>query len=249
MVYSFPEIDHSVVYPRTFLKDVAIYISFQQRNTIDCKDKIRSYFYEEFDISEDSNIEFDKINSLEGLKIASSDSFVIFKFHHSAVSIKIKYPAYKKFADIFSLLPKLKAYIKIFDVSLLECVRIAKFNELMFNCKDDSFPIKEIMSSIFSVHLMKEVTDNVSDFSKLARMERLLDFHDDTTEVEIAYGYAKNEINPKKGVLTLKTSVENKSALEVEDLEEMIQSYNRLVDRVFHWCVTKDIINKMESHE
>ena len=139
----------------------------------------------------------------------------------------------------------------MYDGSIIDNVRLVKYNELSFDCQDDSFPIKEIMSSIFSKHLMKEAKSETYDLSKLARWERCMDLEDESsaTEVEITYGYARNDLDARKGVLTLKTAVECKSVAGIESLDEIMQSSNRLVDRAFHWCVTDEIINKMKSHE
>ncbi len=237
-----------MIYPKTFLKDVSVYVSFPDVSlSLDFNDRLRAYISNEFSVSDYSNIEIDKINSPSGLKIATSDGYVIFNFFSHAILLKVKFPVYRCFDNIASLFPKLMAYISLFDPKFLSCVKITKYNELQFNCQNDSFPINEIMAQIFSKHLMDEVTQDVPNLSKHTRLERFMDIKDSdsNTKTNITFGYVIDDINPKKGALTLKTSVENIVFLHKYDFDSEITSYNRLVDRVFHWCVKDNILNQM----
>lgn len=249
MSYPFPEIEYKV-YAKTFLKDVSVFVSFPEIE-LDKKleDDLRTYFSEEFNVSGEAGFENDKINSPEGLKIGSSDEYVIFSFLRDAALLKVKFPAYRSFDDISRFFPKLLGYMNILGVSDLITLRITKFNELHFDYKNDSFPIKEIMGHIFSSPLMKEVNLDLHDLSVHPRLERNIDFCDEEscTKANITYGYAKNDFKPKSGSLTLKTSIENTNRLSLSDFENEIARYNNLVDRAYHWCITEDILNSMSN--
>lgn len=250
MSYPFPEIDHERIYPKTFLKDVSVYVSFpSDTEPQNYNESIKHYFSSEFNVSEKSELEIDKIDSPTGLKIASSDEYVIFTFFRSAILLKVKFPAYRSFKDISVFFTKLLNFIKIFHVSELISVRITKYNELQFNCQKDSFPIKEIMGHIFSEPLIREVDPDVPNLSKHPRLERVVNFNDSDpdTKVNITYGYVRNDINPQSGALTLKTSVENKHMMDPNNFESKLVNFNHLVDRVFHWCVTKEILDQMSN--
>lgn len=105
------------------------------------------------------------------------------------------------------------------------------------------------MGHIFSQPLIDEVNPDVPNLSKHPRLERVVDFDDadPDTKVNITYGYVRNDINPQNGALTLKMSVENKHRLNLNDFESELLTYNHLVDRVFHWCVTKEILDQMSN--
>lgn len=250
MNFAFPKIENQTVYPRTFLKDVCVSLCF--RTVLSYEDAINNFVTfrkTDFDIPVEEHTDLKSQGEDGSAKIVSSDNLVLFQFYLDAVSIKIKYPAYKQFGDLLQYLRFMVGYVESQGVKIIETLKITKFNEIQYGFQSDSTPVQQAMRGIFSPELMGWDGFENPDFSDVARWERRIDFSDDHANAKamVIYGFAKDDNDKKRGVLTLKTSIEKNSPIKLDSFNDELILCNDYVDSAFHWAASQDILNAMRK--
>ena len=87
------------------------------------------------------------------------------------------------------------------------------------------------------------------DFSDVARWERRIDFSDDSDNAKamVMYGFIKDDIDRKKGSLTLKTSVVKSGPIDRDCLVDELEQCNVSIDSAFHWAASDNILKEMQK--
>lgn len=250
MEFEFPKIEKITVYPRTFLKDVCVSLCF--RPVLSCDNAIRNFIgfrKEYFNISSEELADLKTKEEDGSVKIWSSDNQIIFEFYLDAVFLKIKIPTYKQFGNLMAFMPVIAAFLKTQGIDKLENIRITKFNETQYGFQSDFSSVDIAMKGIFSPEMMGWDGFENPDFSNVARWERRIDFSDDQDDARamVLYGFIKDDINRKKGSITLKTSVEKSGPIEMLSLNSELERCNVWVDSAFHWAASDDIIKEMQK--
>ncbi len=250
MEFAFPKLEKITVYPRTFLRDVCVSLCF--RPVLDSENAIKNFISlreKYFRISPTEPAELRPRKEDDPLIIASADNQVIFRFYLDTVSLKLKVPAYKQFANLMAFMPAVVDFLKAQGIETIDNVRITKFNETNYSLPSDSTSVEMAMQGIFSPAMMEWDGFKNPDFSDVSRWERRIDFsdsHDDASAM-VLYGFIKDDLNREKGSLTLKTSVEKRGLIPLNYLEDELRQCNLSVDSAFHWAASDDILNEMQK--
>lgn len=250
MEFPFPQIEKITVYPRTFLKDVCV--SFDFRPVLDPESAIKNFLGFQknyFRISTAEPAELKPRNEEKPLIVGSSDNQVIFRFYLDSVSLKLKTPTYKQFGNLMVFMPGVDDFLESQGINLVDNVRITKFNETDYSLPSESSSVEMAMKGIFSPEMMEWDGFNDPNFSEVARWERRIDFLDphDNASAMVLYGFIKDELDKRKGSLTLKTSVAKSGPVARKDIKEVLYQCNLSVDRAFHWAATEAIISEMKK--
>lgn len=162
----------------------------------------------------------------------------------------LRQPLYKKFEQAETFLGAISKYLEVLSISSLQKVAVSKYNELKFQQQSPDHPIINIMKDVFSVELLNLVKAANLSFDDMVRWEKAasIDGSDATDTVfYVECGFRKEEPYSTKGSLALTTRVESSTPVETENLAESVHRYNQILDEAFHWCVNKEIINKMKE--
>ena len=246
MAYPFPDIEIKV-YSKTFLKDVHVGIMFKEiplNETL--KTKSSEFFCKEFGLKK---LEVTKMP--KAVSVFSKDEKIKFGFGLGRVDLTIKREAYRSLVDASPLGGKVYAYLKMVEQSEVRKVMLSKYNELDFEAKD-SMAIVDVMSSVFSKNLMRNVTqEDLSVQKELSRWEKVLLFKGEDasdSEFTIEYGFRKQPKEVGRNSLTLKTIIEsNTESVEVSKVPALLTEYNQILDNAFHWSVSDQVISAMKK--
>lgn len=249
MDFSFPKIEKRTVYPRTFLKDVCVSLCFCP--VLDYENAIRNFsgFRQKyFHISSEEKFVLKSREEEESVIIASSDNQVIFSFYLDSISLKIKIPTYKQFGDLMAFMPVVVAFLEAQGIDTVDDIRITKFNETHYGFQSESSSVDIAMKGIFSPEMMAWEGFKNPDFSDVARWERRIDFSDDNDNASamVLYGFIKDDLDRKKGSITLKTSIVKRGPIDRKYLAEELERCNVSIDSAFHWAASDDILKEMQ---
>lgn len=250
MEFSFPKIEKRIVYPRTFLKDVCVSFCFSQVLSYD--DAIRNFIdfrHKYFRITPEEWADLKPREEDGSAVISSSDNQIIFEFYLDAVSLKVKIPTYKQFANLMAFIPLVVAFLESQGIDTVEDLRITKFNETHYGFQSDSSSVETAMQGIFSPEMIGWDGFKNPDFSDVARWERRIDFSDDhdNAKAMVMYGFIKDDIDRKKGSLTLKTSIVKSGPIDRFCIDDELEQCNVSVDSAFHWAASDDILKEMQK--
>jgi len=244
MKYPFNPIERRV-YPKTFLKDVrlAVYFVPVDFSSVD-KEQIKQFF----DQFKGASIDVTKLP--EGIELQSQDNYIRLNFSLASVEVMLRQPYYKKFEQAESFLGAISKFLEILSVRSLQKLSISKYNELKFQQSSEDYPILNIMKGVFSEELLNKMGAENNSFENMVRWEKALSFDGSEETGTLFYaecGFCKTEPNSLKGSLALTTRVESSIDVNVEKLIDTARFYNQILDESFHWCVTKEIIEKMSE--
>ena len=241
MSYTFNEIEKKI-YPKTFLKDVHVRFDFDRAN-VDIN-KVVKFFNTRF------NLSIDETQMFKELFVNSDDELINFDFTVEHVEVTLRHPAYKSFDFALKWLPWMKDYMQTLNINTVNKVYISKYNELGFTLQDNSIGVEVIMGEVFSKELLEKMNAEKKDFSSMTRWEMFDSVRGDDEWNSIfsyEYGFSRRANELTKGCLTLKTIMEsNDVSIELNKLDEVSIKFNDILDRGFHWCVSKSIIERME---
>ena len=244
----FPEIKRKI-YNWTFLKDVSLSILFNVNEKNIDEDAISRFFKDNFKIAE---LKKQALGTDKGIRIQSEDKCINFDFSFSKIELKIKYPLYREFNNMISWLPVILNFLRIAGVNEVSQLVIRKYNELVFSMPNGRGDIPLAMKEIFSPKLLGENFNmDAKSFSDLNRWERKLVVSDDTerSQVNISFGFCEKDGVSSGSALTLSTSITTHDwTTGIVDLQSRLGEMNLVIDRVFRWCVTDSIINKMQGN-
>lgn len=252
MTYPFPEIDSTHIYARTFLQDVTVSLWFNpQLTTDDANKRFADFSKQTFGLKDKNDKELKGYGDEGTPKIESSDGTVSFVFYIDSIVLRVKYPVYKQFDSIIPFIPIVEKYLSLLEVLEIKQMRISKFNEIKYNYQSDSISINQAMRGIFSNTIMGWNDFKNPDFSNVARWERKIVFNDDASNTNsiITYGFSQNESDTRKGVLTLRISVDTYDINDMSCLEEGLKKCNHIADSAFQWSVSSSILKEMERNE
>lgn len=235
------------IYPKTFLKDVRLTAQFSPVDFSKVnKEQVKDYFHQF------RGVEFDIENLKGGLELKSNDEKVRLRFSLSDVEVVLRQPFYKRYEQAESFFMAIAKYLEAITVSDLKKLSISKYNELRFQQSSADFPILTIMEGVFSKELLSFVKADKETFKDMVRWEKAvtIDGTDETgTLFSAECGFNKSEPNSLYGRLTLTTRVESVKPISLINLLDEARVYNQILDNAFHWCITKEIIEKMKSNE
>lgn len=245
MAYPFPEIKRRV-FNWTFLKDVSLNFGFDVSAENVNPQALSLFFKGVFSFDD---ITLKKIE--EGLKVQSEDKNIEFGFRLDALTLKLRFPLYKEFGTAAQWIPFIEKYLETLGVSELNHLSIVKYNELEYSFKSDSVDVSLAMKEIFSENLLDDgFRADSKTFPSLNRWERkkAIDDKDSQSSVNIIYGFCEKDGAPNTGALTLKTVVSSQeTSIDRQNLRKRLDDMNHIIDRAFRWCVSDNIINKMEG--
>lgn len=246
MGYPFPDIKIKV-YPKTFLKDVHIFMTFSEvALNDDVQNKAGAFFCKEFGLP---NIKMEGMP--KAVSVFSNERDISFTFGLARADMIIKREAYRSFADTQDLLNKYFRFLSAIGIDHVTKLSFSKYNELGYEAKE-GFPVSEVMSDVFSKDLLTSMTKKDVETQKdLTRWEKVVHFEgkDDTdSSFTIEYGFRKLPVEKGRSSLTLKTIIESGSVnIATKDLHGTLSYYNQILDNAFHWCVSNKVLKAMEG--
>ena len=241
MDYQFPQVPYKV-YSKTFLKDVHLVFKFAtvHPDEILIADAKR-YFETSF-----NGVILNDVDLSEGLNIKSTDELVWFDFRWDKLTICMKSPMYKSFELTLVVMEFALEFFKVIGITTVANLIFYKFNELSYNV-ERNVEVSSIMKQIFSNDLLKKMTpeDEVAQ-KNLSRWEKQISYSDDESQFVIEFGFSRTTKESNRGTLTLKTQIESKDVVHVNDIENTLRKFNQVLDNAFHWCILSEIIKEME---
>lgn len=240
MGYQFPQVPYKV-YSKTFLKDVHLVFKFATvyPNEILVTDAKR-FFETNF-----NGVKLKNVDLSEGVNIKSTDELVWFDFKWDKLTICMKSPMYKSFDLTLVVMEYALEFFKVIGITTVESLIFYKFNELSYNVEKE-VAVSSIMKQIFSSDLLKMMTsEDVEAQKSLSRWEKQISFDGDESRFVIEFGFSRTTKESNAGTLTLKTQIESKNTIHVDDMEETLRKFNQVLDNAFHWCVLPQIIKEM----
>jgi hypothetical protein len=246
MAYPFPHINIKV-YPKTFLKDVHIGLFFPEAIlSEELQERATKFFEKKFGLP---NIKMEEMPN--ATSVFSNDNKIRFSFGLSRVDLSIKREVYRSFADTSPLLQILFDYLKVTNSELIEKIVFSKYNELVYEAKEDT-PVAEVMEGVFSGDLLESMSQRDRETQKdLSRWEKIVRATgDDATDsiFTIEYGFSKKQEGASDNSLTLKTLIESRiPQILSTDIPEVLKEYNQVLDNAFHWCVSDQVLNAMKQ--
>ena len=242
--YPFPPVKRKV-YPKTFLKDVRLFVKFERRDfeKVD-KEAIRDFF------SSFKGAGLDGSTLPDGIQVMTEDECIKLNFTLESFFVVVRQKLYKSFETIMQFLGAAKEYCRILNVDGIVSLSVTKFNELNFQLSAPDFPIEKVMEGVYSPDLLSEIVIDTS-FAGLTRWEKgktYEDLEESQTRFFIECGFTRKDDDVKKGSLTLKTRIETANRIvKPEELSSQAEELNKILDNAFHWCVLDSIIKKMEE--
>ena len=209
------------------------------------KDKLKSFF----DTFQDSQVDLDNLPT--GIRLFTADESVVLEYTLNRVMVQIRQKAYKSFENMMELLSVAKRYLQILGISEVRSLSISKFNELKYNNSEGKYRLEDIMSIAFKNNLMQKIWSQDIEMKDLTRWEKSISMADDESHSQfvIECGFQKKDAQNLSGSLTLKTLIESKAPVRIDDLADRATAYNQILDNAFHWCISDKIIQLMKGHE
>ncbi|MBO5233201.1 MAG: hypothetical protein J6B33_02690 [Prevotella sp.] len=246
MGYIFEEIERKV-YPKTFLKDVHIGLDFN--GSMPDRQSAADFFENNFKLSLDADSEYSSVT------VNSEDGLIKFDFSLTHIELVMRHPAYRKFELALKWVSLMTDYLNLMDVGSVGKLTMSKYNELEYAITDGGPGVETVMRQVFSSDMLTfggvNAVDEEKNFENMTRWEKFGTFegHDAWDSLfSFEYGFSKRATDPLRGCLTLKTIIESRNTvLATHELEDTMQSFNYILDRGFHWCVTKEIISKIKE--
>lgn len=240
MAYPFTPVPREV-FKKTFLRDVLLCVSYTPIADTDAYVNGLAEF-----VSSHYNKKLDKDKFNGGIGLISEDNNRSIYFSSERTALRMRYPGYKSFDIILKNMSNITDYLKAFVVDAQLTVYIIKFNEMTYEFKRDTqLDIESAMRAVFS----RELIGDVNIDREAVRWEKEIQFDDDETQtiMRLTYGYKKDDLNPNRGSLILKSSISFDVANATEITEERLSPLNELLDSAFHWCVNDDVIKNMRQ--
>ena len=106
------------------------------------------------------------------------------------------------------------------------------------------------MSEVFCKDLMSLIPTSIGSYKALNSLEKTWSAEDDKSDTVFTtiFGIKKSDFFEKLDKLTLVNSIESKgSSIPIDDLMNRMIEYNKILFDAFHWCVKKEIIEKMKK--
>lgn len=245
MDYPFPSINRSV-YPKTFLKDVFLVVDFCEVSfdSVDI-DRLNSFF------SQFKVVEIDAAKISGGIELKSNDGTIRLRFSLKRIEIILRQPFYKSFEQAEEFINVMIKYMESLSVKEIQKISVSKFNELGFRLQSPDYPIIDIMKDVFSVDLLDKVGIEDGSFNDMVRWEKVVSMDGSAESGTVFYaecGFRRRDLNSQDGSLTLTTRVESAVGnIVVDALLDIARKYNQILDNAFHWCIEKNIIEKMKE--
>ena len=245
MVFPFPYVER-MVYPKTFLRDVHFIFIFDPIiMSNEKKNNIHFFFNTTFKLKDIIVDDLEK-----NLSVYSKDEMIRFDFSMNHIELAIKQPLYRSYENVSIWRDVMFKFLNVLGIKELKKVLMYKYNELVYQSKDHR-KVNEVMSDVFSSQLLADVSESDGNLDELTRWEKTKTFIDDENGYSIftiEYGFRKKMTEQKKDALTLKTQIESgKDVISIEEVKEMMTSFNQNLDNGFHWCVNHDIIEIMKK--
>lgn len=247
MAYTFEHIPRRT-YPKTFLKDVHLYIGYPQRVMDNVTvDKLTQFYQQNF------HLDVSVAEVVNGVSFTSLDEKVRIEFLPDRICLISRFPVYKSFESLQDFwFPLFKKYFQIVGVTLFNKLVLSKYNELDFQLQNDETTLTDLLKMVYSKDVLELASSDIErneSFLNNVRREWIgsMSSDDDMNSVfNYEFGFRKNSDDLRSGVLTLKTTVTSGNiSIDIERGLKKIICYNDVLFDGFHWCVNKGIINKM----
>lgn len=247
MAYTFEHIQRRT-YPKTFLKDVHLYIGYPQRVMDNVTVDNLSQFYQQ-----SFHLDVSVAEVVNGVSFTSLDEKVRIEFLPDQLCLISRFPVYKSFESLRDFwFPLFEKYFHIVGVTLFNKIVLSKYNELDFQLQNDETTLTDLLKMVYSKDVLELASSDMErneSFLNNVRREWIgsMSSDDDMNSVfNYEFGFRKNSDDFRSGVLTLKTTVASGSiSIDIESGLNEISRYNEVLFDGFHWCVNKSIINKM----
>lgn len=248
MAYTFEHIPRRT-YPKTFLKDVHLYLAYPQpvmsNETIN---SLVQFFKDNF-----HDVSYAEV--VNGVSFNSLDEKVKVEFLPDQLRLIIHFPVYKSFDSLQSFwFPLFKKYFSIIGTTTLTKIVFSKYNELNFQLQKDETSVIDLLKMVFSKNVLTLASSDLETkdgFRNNVRREWIGAMPSDDSLGSVfnyEFGFRKNSEDLKSGVLTLKTTVTSGCInIGIDDALSELEHYNEVLFDGFHWCVNKAIINIMND--
>lgn len=247
MAYTFEHIPRRT-YPKTFLKDVHLYIGYPQRVMDNVTvDNLTKFYQQNF------HLDVSVAEVVNGVSFNSLDEKVRIEFLPDKLRLITRFPVYKSFESLRDFwFPIFVNYFHIVGVSSLNKIVLSKYNELDFQLQNDETTLTDLLKMVYSKDVLELASSDIErneSFRNNVRREWIgsMSSDDDMNSVfSYEFGFRKNSDDLRSGVLTLKTTVASGNInTDIEVGLKIISCYNDVLFDGFHWCVNNGIINKM----
>lgn len=246
MAYEFPSVEREI-YPKTFLKDVRMLLSFPAFSHVESiNEKLEDFFDSTFGLKEVcyEDIEKKKIN------VYSKVGKIRFNFDVTSIELIIGQPTYNSFEDTEKYRQIAFDFLSLLGYEKIDKVVLSKYNQLSY--KSIGNDVTSVMTNVFSSWLLENMTEEDKKVqTSLARWEKTLNYHgDDETEsmFTIEYGFKRKSVDQEKDALTLKTQIESQKAyIEIKSLKTLLEEYNQILDNGFHYCISENVKKLMKE--
>lgn len=246
MSYPFISVPREV-YPKTFLKDVRLCLTFPKVEYAETlKGEVSAFFTSTYGV---------EIADLSSKNIIwSSDDSIRISFAFDSVSVTMRPPRYKSFELTEQILRDIVRYISIINgKSCAVKLELSKHNAIEYSLSNDKLDIRELMGSVYSEALMSNfsATELSSDvIGGLSRWEKSLMFEDKKgeTAMTVVCGLNRESPSTRKGTLSLVTRIFSTAAgIPCDDIMNAAKKYNQDLDNAFHWSIRPEVVDLMRK--
>lgn len=246
MAYEFPSVEREI-YPKTFLKDVRMLLSFPtvgQSESID--KKLANFFDLTFGLK---GVCYEDIKKKK-INVYSKVGKIRYNFDVSSIELIIGQPTYNSFENTEKYRLIALDFISLFGYDKVDKVVISKYNQLSYSTSGND--VATVMTNVFSPWLLQNMTEEDRSVQKsLARWEKTLHYlgEDETNSLfTIEFGFKRKSVDQEKDALTLKTQIESQKAyIEIKSLKTLLEEYNQILDNGFHYCISENVKKLMKE--
>lgn len=245
MAYPFKPVEHQV-YRNTFLKDVRVAVEFRK---VEEKDADKAKLQRFFDKFHGAGIESSDFLAKGGINVFSNDQNVGLSFGMNYAEVKLSTPAYTSFDAAMPFWNMLTEYLEALGVKTVVRMMVRKYSALYFKSDNEDYDVRDLMSEVFCKDLMKLIPTTPGTYKALSGMEKTWTARDEEngTVFNAVFGIKKSDSVGKSDHLTLVTSIETDGdGFDADEVIDRAQAYNKILFDAFHWCVKKEIIEKMQ---
>lgn len=243
MAYPFKPIEHRV-YRNTFLKDVRIAVDFDSKAVTLDEIRLQEYFAR----FSGADIKVKDFLNQKKITVFSRDHLIEFYLSLDYAEAKICAPTYSSFKAASDYWSYLIDYSIALGLTTVNHLLVRKYNALYFKSRKPKYDMRDIMSGLFCDDLMSLIPQHLGEDGSLNSYEKTWCRSDENSETEctIVFGIKKEDSTEKPDHLTLVTSVKSLGLpISIAEVMGKAEVYNQILFDAFHWCVKKEIINRM----